>query len=152
MDNCPHCSVAMERVFERQHIEVPSIAEGWISKLLVRFPLMKCPICKERFGTKDTDDTIQQAVMEFVNRDIKKILPQREKIEKRIQDYDRRHFLLMGFSSAMFISSGINLIGDHHWWLASFMLGMGLSIFTMYYISLVPIAAFAAKLLKKIKK
>lgn len=152
MDNaCPHCSVEMERIYERQHIEVPSLTSGTMSKILVRFPLMRCPICKEKFGTTETKNTIEQALAEFVTQEMQKTSSSREQQINSWMTSTRRATLLMGFCTGTFIVGGIHLFKDGRPWSATFQLVLGSMIFLGVYFGPETIIALILRILKRVK-
>ena len=123
---CPNCNVELSKVFDRSHIEVPVGPK--IQSLLVRYPLLKCPVCNEKFPTNETNEVIGKAVVEYLEREYQRTSNDLDKWRRRL----RRTQLLGGATSAGVFYSGVNAFPLHRI-LGGVFMTLGLLFFLGYY-------------------
>lgn len=141
---CPNCNVELSRVFDRSHVEVPVGPK--IQSLLVRYPLLKCPVCNEKFPTNETNEVIGKAVVEYLEREYQRTSKDLEKWHRRL----RRSQLMGGTTSAAVFYSGASAFPLHKSFGCVFM-ALGLLFFLGYYCGPELLKMFGQKLAKRSK-
>lgn len=143
---CPSCHCGMDTVHERRHVMMPNPISGNVDKLLIRFPVLKCPICGDTHFFDGTQTVFQQAIEDHIkststalNENIYTGL--RKEVDKRIGDMDDQYKIKNRWHGHRMYLNGImdGVIGViaviafiHHNW----SLGIWYSMFGIIYASM----------------